>query len=829
MRSFFCLSLVVFVCFLSGCILDDDDDTIVLPASLRFKSSSSEEPSSSSSEPPSSSSAEITLNCGSMPTVGTSGYKIPVPALTCSNGATPGTPKWTNAPDWDNPALNTYSDVSVEATCGGLSRTADCSGTLTVTDEITLTCASVPSSGYEGTEIKSPAVYCNGSDDLGKPTWSANAPLDWNNPASGTYSDVKATATCGSETKTANCSGTLTVSAVTLTCDNVPEVGTSGHAIPPPVLTCNHGTLGTPTWINAPNWSTPVSGIYDDVSVTANCGGLSRTADCSGTLTVTDEITLTCANVPSSGYEGTEINLPYVSCNGATLGTLTWSENAPNWSNPEPKTYSNISVTATCGSETKTANCGGTLVVDAVTLTCTGMPAEGTSGIAITEPTVSCDHGTRGTVAWTDKPDWSNPVAKTYNVSATATCGLATKTADCGTLVVSPQITLTCANVPSSGYEGTAITQPDVACNGGTLGTLTWSASAPNWNNPVAKTYSNISVTATCGSETKTANCGGTLVVNAVTLDCIDMPAEGIAGLPIDEPNVSCSHGTRGTVAWTDKPDWSNPVAKTYNVSATATCGSVTKTATCALTVRPCTANDNNDTHYCYKSCSDKTMKAYGDLFYGNKHYKTVVIGTQTWMAENLNHDPGKGKSACYGNIPSNCEIYGRLYDWATAMDIEAKYNSEDWDTDPNPNHSDVNYKGICPDDWHLPNSYFWEDWEITPTSDWTILMHFVESDDNKCSDDMETNLKSITTLWNSNTPGTDDYGFSALPGGRHTGTGIEINDNDFKEIHDLGMWWSATGRGEDDAAALWILNDSYMWYPRDKPSLASVRCVKNK
>ena len=104
----------------------------------------------------------------------------------------------------------------------------------------------------------------------------------------------------------------------------------------------------------------------------------------------------------------------------------------------------------------------------------------------------------------------------------------------------------------------------------------------------------------------------------------------------------------------------------------------------------------------------------------GDHVCRSVTIGTQTWMAENLNY--AVDSSWCRGEggpvfnpstnrfetlskdeIQANCKTYGRLYQWASAMDIEAKYNSTKW------NGSDVGHQGVCPAGWHLPSRAEWD------------------------------------------------------------------------------------------------------------------------
>ncbi|MCL2261228.1 MAG: hypothetical protein FWC15_07745 [Fibromonadales bacterium] len=125
---------------------------------------------------------------------------------------------------------------------------------------------------------------------------------------------------------------------------------------------------------------------------------------------------------------------------------------------------------------------------------------------------------------------------------------------------------------------------------------------------------------------------------------------------------------------------------------------------------------------------------------------KSVKIGEQTWMAKNLN-DASKG-GKCYENKPENCEKYGRLYTWEEAMEA-------------------------CPTGWRLPSDKEWE-----------ALVNFAGRDA------AGGKLKAKSS-WKDNEGksgnGTDDYGFSALPGGRGHW------DDSFDDVGGLGSWWSAT------------------------------------
>ena len=127
--------------------------------------------------------------------------------------------------------------------------------------------------------------------------------------------------------------------------------------------------------------------------------------------------------------------------------------------------------------------------------------------------------------------------------------------------------------------------------------------------------------------------------------------------------------------------------------------------------------------------------------------YKTVKIGDQVWMAENLNYKTAT--SSCYNDSTEYCKKYGRLYTWAAAVGK----SEEKCGLGKECNLPSGNVHGICPDGWYLPSE-----------ADFANLIKTVGGEK-----DVGTKLKS-TRGWNDddgeNGNGTDTFGFSALAAG---------------------------------------------------------------
>ena len=111
-----------------------------------------------------------------------------------------------------------------------------------------------------------------------------------------------------------------------------------------------------------------------------------------------------------------------------------------------------------------------------------------------------------------------------------------------------------------------------------------------------------------------------------------------------------------------------------------------------------------------------------------NQTYKTVSIGKQTWMAENLNfeYNIGSAKSWCYNDSIENCQKYGRIYTWPAAMDSAALFSDEGKDcgyyaSQNTPCFAVKKVRGVCPSGWHLPDSTEYAELSFSIVGTYTI------------------------------------------------------------------------------------------------------------
>ncbi|WP_439184767.1 fibrobacter succinogenes major paralogous domain-containing protein [Carboxylicivirga taeanensis] len=188
-----------------------------------------------------------------------------------------------------------------------------------------------------------------------------------------------------------------------------------------------------------------------------------------------------------------------------------------------------------------------------------------------------------------------------------------------------------------------------------------------------------------------------------------------------------------------------------------------------------------------------------------NNTYETVIIGEQIWMTENLKASKlNDGTSiplveisednitypaySFYKDDINYKDIYGPMYNWKT-----------------------VETGKLCPDGWRVPTK-----------QDWTILIDYVGGDDVASS-----KLREVGTLhWNNPNDGaTDEYGFTALPGGYNSHGGSNY-------IGEWAKFWSSTQHEsyQDESYSI-VFEETRMFYTESDKELAylNVRCMKDK
>lgn len=205
---------------------------------------------------------------------------------------------------------------------------------------------------------------------------------------------------------------------------------------------------------------------------------------------------------------------------------------------------------------------------------------------------------------------------------------------------------------------------------------------------------------------------------------------------------------------------------------------------------------------FCYNSCNTSCPTPSITDFDGNV-YQTVQIGTQIWMAENLktsryrNGDPiptglnngtwqttASGAYAIYDELPTNDNVYGKLYNWYAVADS----------------------RNLCPAGWHVPSD-----------ADWLTLEGFLGTS-------VGGKMKAVSNLWTfTNVGATNESGFSGLPGGSRGQFGNYLYQKDY------GYWWTSSASGiyavyrSLQYGSVDLLNES-----TNKEKGYSIRCIKN-
>ncbi len=183
--------------------------------------------------------------------------------------------------------------------------------------------------------------------------------------------------------------------------------------------------------------------------------------------------------------------------------------------------------------------------------------------------------------------------------------------------------------------------------------------------------------------------------------------------------------------------------------------------------------------------------------------YKTVAVGEDVWMAENLRYAaPG---SFCYQNNDDRCRSYGRLYTWTVAMNLPQDYIDNSSAGGIQPEH-----QGVCPDGWHVPTN---EEWTALGENALVLQKGGIGSA-----------LKNKEG-WASGSAGiTAASGFNALPSGNRYG-------EDYSELGSSTYFWAAAG-GDGMGGAYWYLvnnKDDFLNAEDFDNASFSLRCIKNK
>ncbi len=219
-----------------------------------------------------------------------------------------------------------------------------------------------------------------------------------------------------------------------------------------------------------------------------------------------------------------------------------------------------------------------------------------------------------------------------------------------------------------------------------------------------------------------------------------------------------------------------------------------------AFSLTQCEKDDNNgnpsdhiDSKHNFGTLTDNS---------DGKTYKTIQIGDQVWMAENLAHVPDSGNYRAYDDDQTNVATYGYLYDWETAQ-------------------------LVAPDGWHLPSKE-----EFQQLEDYLAENGF--SYTGELGSDAIAKALCASTNWNTDiytdgAPSNNGYpekinmtGFSALAAG--------LYHYSYSRMGTSGYWWSSTNLNDYVATTFHIRSDytTTFLYSIEMDNYFSVRCIKD-
>lgn len=233
----------------------------------------------------------------------------------------------------------------------------------------------------------------------------------------------------------------------------------------------------------------------------------------------------------------------------------------------------------------------------------------------------------------------------------------------------------------------------------------------------------------------------------------------------------------------------------------------------------PLLFNQYGKSNWCYGACGEP----FTDPRDGQE-YKTVCIGDQVWMAENLNW---AGAGVCYDNLKANCNTYGRLYGFDEILNGASPSNGVP-----------SGIQGICPNGWHIPSD---EEFRIlekylgATSSDYAkfdTIQYDVIGSSQAVGAKLRDSAHWSSIFLNDDQDVVNQSGFSARPGGE-----IYLESGTSYSLGYIGNFWTASvyqgtskpiarliGNDTDNDVTFWAIHASL---DKDKRKY-SCRCVKD-